>query len=74
MSPILRHTYIAFFAMKYFSQGRFPSLGSNDPGATCPWWGVSHMLSVSAIKFGNPMTLIVLMESNDATLHESLRA
>ena len=31
------------------------------------------MLIVPAIKFGNPMMLIVLVEANDATIHESLR-
>jgi len=34
---------------------------------------VSHMLIVPAIKFGNPMMLIVLVEANDATIHGSLR-
>jgi hypothetical protein len=31
------------------------------------------MLIVPALKFGNPMMLIVLVEANDATIHESLR-
>jgi len=31
------------------------------------------MLIVPAIKFGNPMMLIVLVEANDETIHESLR-
>ena len=31
------------------------------------------MLIVPAIKFGNPMMLIVFVEANDETIHESLR-
>jgi hypothetical protein len=34
---------------------------------------VSHVLIVPAIKFGNPMMLVVLVKTNDATIHESLR-
>ena len=31
------------------------------------------MLIVPAIKFGNPIMLMVLVETNDATIHELLR-
>jgi hypothetical protein len=34
---------------------------------------VSHVLIVPAIEFGNPMMLVVLVKTNDAAVHQSLR-
>jgi len=59
--------------MEHVFQGSLPSLGSDDPRTTWPWWVVSHVLIVPAIKFSNPMMLFVLVKTNDATNHQLLR-
>ncbi len=40
------------------------------PRSTCPRWIVPHVLSVPALQIRNPITVLVLMESNNPSLHD----
>jgi hypothetical protein len=41
------------------------TLGSDDPGAVGPGRIVADVLIVAALHFGDPIVVLVLMESND---------
>lgn len=44
--------------------------GGEDPGAVFPGRFVANMLRVTAFQVGNPVSVFVLVESNDSAFHQ----
>ncbi len=45
------------------------ALRGSNPRAVRPWWLMAKMLVVSALEFGHPVLLFVLLIADDAFLH-----
>jgi hypothetical protein len=46
-----------------------PAMSRDDPGADLPRRIVAHVLGMSALQVGHPLPFVILMKSDDATLH-----
>jgi hypothetical protein len=51
-----------------------PANRRSDPPAVLPRWLVADMLSVAALELGHPVSLLVLVEAYNLTLHCPFRA
>jgi hypothetical protein len=60
---------VAFFAVKDRAQTAPAPLARNHPLPVHPRRIVPHVLAVPAVQVGNPMALLVLMETDDLALH-----
>ena len=49
----------------------FTSFTGHDPWTVAPWWGVPHMLAVTAFKFRNPIAVVILVKTDDFLFHVS---
>ena len=63
---------IAQAAFQRLTQRTLPTLFSHDPRPYEPGWLMPYVLPMAAFEFGNPLLLLVLNESNDASLHEAM--
>ena len=45
------------------------ALRRSNPRAVRPWWSMAKMLVVSALEFGHPVLLFVLLIADDVFLH-----
>jgi hypothetical protein len=42
-----------------------PSFGRCDPGSYGPWWTVAHVLLMPALKLGDPVRVLILVETHN---------
>ena len=49
----------------------FASFTGHDPWTVAPWWGVPHMLAVTAFKLRNPIAVVILVKTDDFLFHVS---
>ena len=43
-----------------------PAFGREDPGAQLPWRVVTHVLRMPTLEVGNPVTVVILVEADNA--------
>ena len=60
---------IAEDAVQRLAKPRAATLFREYPRAQLPWWIVPHVLVVATGELGDPMTVIVLMKTDDRLLH-----
>lgn len=67
--PVGRRAGVAFLALKRASDHRRAAFRRDDPRTINPWRIVARVLEVAAVKLGHPVTLRVLVKTDDLTFH-----
>jgi len=72
--PALAERIIAFLAvapraLKWLAEPAAAALLAHDPGALLPGWPVTDVLPVAALEKGNPVPVLVLLETDHGPSH-----
>jgi hypothetical protein len=66
---IRRLTVVAFLTVEHVAEMAGAALRRSNPRSVRPWWLMAKMLVVSALEFGHPVQLFVLLIADNAFLH-----
>jgi hypothetical protein len=58
-------------ALERRPNARVATLDGNDPLAHLPGWLVPNVLGVTAFELGHPLSLVILVETDDSLCHHA---